>query len=254
MWSGSINFGLVNIPVKLYTAVRSANLKFNFLRKNDLCPIGYTKVCRKTGEEVPSDEIVRGYQYQKGDFIVLDEEDFKKADVEKTYSITIEEFVDEKQIDHMYYDRPYYVEPEKAAAHTYALFREAMAASKKAGIGKFVLKDREHLVMLKAHSNIIVLNILRFQREIVDPSELNIPGKAKIPKNQLDLALELINKLEAPFKPEKYHDDYTEKLKKVIEAKTKGKKIPVKAAKAPKRTATPDIVNRLKESLAMAGK
>src|SRR5882762_1774751 len=125
IWSGSINFGLVNIPVKLYTAVRENHLHMNYLRRDDLCPIGYRKVCRSTGEEVKKEDIVRGYEYQKGDFVVLDENDFKKADVEKTYAIAIEDFVLEKEIDIIYADTPYYMEPEKQSKTTYALFREA---------------------------------------------------------------------------------------------------------------------------------
>lgn len=251
LWTGAINFGLVSIPVKLYTAVRESHLHFNFLRRSDLCPIGYTKVCRKTGEEVPPEEIVRGYEYQKGDFVVLDEKDFEKADVEKNYAIVIEDFVLEKEIDIKYAEKPYYVEPEKAGHQTYALFREALNESKKVGIGKFVLKDKEHLVMIKAQGNIIIANLLRFESEIVDPSSLDIPGKTKIPKNQLDLALELMDKLSGPFAPSKYKDDYTERLKEVIEAKKKHIKIPTKELKV-KHTAVPDIVSRLKESLAMA--
>jgi DNA end-binding protein Ku len=253
IWSGSISFGLVNIPVKLYPAVKESHLHLNFLRKDDLCPIGYAKICRKTGEEVKKEDIVRGYEYHKGDYVVLDENDFKKADVEKTYSIVIEDFIDEKEVDIKYADKPYYVEPEKESKMVYALFREALHEAGKVGIGKFVLKDREHLVMLKPQEKMIIVNILRFHDEIRDPSELNIPEKAKIPRNQLELALELIEKLSGPFKPEKYHDTYTEKLKEIIEAKKKGKKIPTKEAKAPK-AAVPDIVSKLKESLAAAGR
>jgi DNA end-binding protein Ku len=253
LWSGSINFGLVNIPVKLYTAVKESHLHFNFLRRQDLCPIGYEKVCRKTGETVKPEDIVRGYEYQKGDYVVLDENDFKKADVEKTHSIDIEDFVPEKDIDITYADKPYYVEPEKKAVHVYALFRDALNETKKVGIGKFVLKDREHLVMLKAQDDGIILNMLRYQEQILDPSELNLPSKTKIPRNQMELALELIEKLSGPFKPEKYKDTYTEKLKKIISAKKKGVKVPIKEAK-PRTEVAPDIVSRLKESLAMAGR
>jgi DNA end-binding protein Ku len=252
IWTGSINFGLVNIPVKLYTAVRESHLHLNFLRKNDLCPIGYTKVCRKTGEEVKKEDIVRGYEYQKGDFVILNEDDFKRADVEKTYSITIEDFCLEKDIDIKYAEKPYYLEPEKSGFTVYALFREALTEAKKVGIGKFVLKEKEHLVMLKPQGSVILLTMLRYHEEILDISELHLPEKTKIPKNQIELALELIDKLSGPFKPEKYKDTYTEKLKQIINAKKKGKKITTKEPKLPKSTHAPDIVSRLKESLAMA--
>ncbi len=252
MWSGSINFGLVNIPIKLYPATRENHLHFNFLHRQDLSPISYLKVCRKDGKEVPKEDIVRGYEYQKGDYVVLDEDDFKKADVEKTYAIAIEDFVPEKDVDIKYAEKPYYLEPEKQGMSVYALLREALIQSKKVGIGKFVLKDKEHLVMLKPLGSVILLNLLRYQSEITDISELHLPEKTKIPKNQIDLALELIGKLSGPFKPEKYKDTYTEKLKEVIEAKQKGKVVPVKGHKQPKSTPVPDIVSRLKESLAMA--
>lgn len=251
IWSGVINFGLVSIPVKLYTAVKESHLHFNLLRRDDLCPIGYKKICRVTGEEVAPEEIVRGYEYQKGDYVILEEEDFKKADVEKNYAITLEDFVLEKEVDIKYAEKPYYLEPEKTSKQVYALFREALTEAKKVGIGKFVLKDKEHLVMLKAQGNILLLVLLRFHSEIVDPSSLDIPDKIKLPRNQVDLALELIDRLSGHFNPKKYQDTYTEELKDVIEAKKKGKKVPAKEFKI-KTTEVPDIVSRLKESLAMS--
>lgn len=251
IWSGSINFGLVNIPVKLYPAVQENHLHFNYLHRQDLSPIRYVKVCRKDGKEVPKEDIVRGYEYQKGDYVVLSEDDFKKADVEKTYTITIEDFVPEKDVDVKYAEKPYYLEPEKQGAAVYALLREALIESGKVGVGKFVLKEREHLVMLKPLGSVILVNVLRYHDEIADISELHLPEKVKIPKGQIELALELIDKLSGRFNPEKYKDTYTEKLKDVIEAKKKGRKVPAKGHKMPETTAVPDIVSRLKKSLAM---
>jgi DNA end-binding protein Ku len=252
IWSGSINFGLVNIAVKLYTAARDSHLHLNFLRKDDLCPIGYKKICRETGEEVKSEDIVRGYQYEKGDYVILDDTDFKKADVEKTYSVDIEDFVPEKEIDIKYAEKPYYLEPTKESRKVFILFRDALADAKKVGIGKFVLKDKEHLVMIKPLGRGLMLELLRYHNEILDPSELDIPDKTSIPRNQIDLALELIDKMSGHFEPEKYKDTYTEKLKAIVEAKKKGKQVPYKEA-APARGPAPDIVSKLKESLAMAG-
>lgn len=249
LWTGSINFGLVNIPVKLYTALKPQQLHFNFLRKDDLCPIGYKKVCRRTGEEVPREDIVRGYQYQKGDYVVLNEDDFKKAEMEQTYSIRIEDFVDEREIDLSLAEKPYYLEPEKKFKYVYALFREALARSGKAGIGKFVLREKEHLVLLRERNNCIMINLLRFQNEITSVSGLDLPKKVSVPGNQLELALELIHKLSTSFDPAKYQDTYTERLKEIVEAKKKGKKIRV-TEERPEMTAVPDIVSRLKESLA----
>ncbi len=231
IWSGSINFGLVNIPVKLYTAVKSSHLYFNYLRKDDLCSIGYLKVCRKTGEEVSKEEIVRSYEYQKGDYVILDENDFKEANIETSYAITIEDFVAEKEVDIIYAEKPYYLEPEKESKNVYALFREALLESKKVGIGKFILKEKEHLGMLKTQEDLIVLVLIRFPSEILSPESLDIPKKIKVPRKQIELALELIDKLSGPFKLAKYKDTYTEKLKEIIEAKKKGKKITVKESK-----------------------
>jgi DNA end-binding protein Ku len=253
IWTGAINFGLVSIPIKLYSAVRESHIHFNMLREKDLCPIGYKKICRNTGEEVSSDEIVRGYQYHKGEYVILDDEDFKAADVEKTYAITIEDFINEKEVDIKYAEKPYYIEPDKKSKSVYALFREALTEAKKVGIGKFVLKDREHLVLIKAQSNYLFLNMLRYHNEIINAQDLDFPEKAKIPRNQMDLALELIDKLSGPFHPQKYKDTYTDKLKAIIEDKKKGRKIPHKKVKLAK-TAAPDIVSKLKESLALAGR
>ena len=153
-WSGMITFGLVNVPVDLYVAVKEEVHHMNYLRKDDLCPIQYKKVCRVTGEEVPYKDIVKGYEYKDGDFVVLSDEDFKKADVKKTGTIDVEVFVDETDVDPKYMEKPYYLAPQKKAHKTFALFREAMAKSQKAAVGKFVLRDREHLVLLKAEGKV----------------------------------------------------------------------------------------------------
>ncbi len=175
IWSGMVSFGLVNIPVKLHTAVTPDTLSMNYLRKDDLCPIQYKKVCRRTGEEVPFEDIVRGYQYQKDDYVVLSEQDFQKAASKKTYTIDIEQFVDEREVDFKYIEKPYYLEPEKKSHATYALFREALAESKMAGIGRFVLKNREHLVMLKADRDVIMLIVMRFANTLKKPRNSNFP-------------------------------------------------------------------------------
>ena len=201
IWSGMISFGLVNIPVKLQTAVTADTFSMNYLRKDDLCPIQYKKVCRRTGEEVPFEDIVRGYQYEKDDYVVLKEEDFQKAASKKTYTIDIELFVNEKEIDFKYIEKPYYLEPEKKAHATYALFRQALAESAMAGIGRFVLKDREHLVMLKADHEVILLFVMRFAATLKKTSELDLPKPAEIPRNQKELALELEDRGYAEYEP-----------------------------------------------------
>ena len=248
-WRGMISFGLVNVPVNLYTAVKPEIHEMNYLRKDDLCPIAYKKVCRLTGEEVPFKDIVRGYEYRDGDYVVLKDEDFDKADVKKTSAIEIEVFVDERDVDPKYIEKPYYLEPQKKADKAYALFREAMAATKKVGIGLFVLKDREHLVMLKPEGRVILLVLLRFAASLRDLSELDLPAKADVPKAQMELALDLIKKFEGPFKPEAYKDTYAARLRSIIAAKAKGKTVHVPEQEAPRATEVEDIMAKLKESL-----
>ncbi len=252
VWSGLISFGLVNVPVKLYVAVKPEIRAMNYLRKEDLCPIQYKRVCRETGEEVPFKELVKGYEYRKGDFVVLNEEDFKKAGVKKSYTIDIEVFVDEAEVDPKYLEKPYFLEPEKKAHSAYALLREAMAKSKKVAIGKFVLKDREHLVMLKPEGDLILLILLRFAGTLRDPVDLDLPKKTAIPRNQMELALELIKKFEGCFKPESYKDTFAQRLKQIISAKKRGKPLHVREEKAPRETEVEDILSKLKQSLSPA--
>ncbi len=248
-WSGMVSFGLVNVPVSLYTAVKPEVHAMNYLRKDDLCPISYKKVCRSTGEEVPFKDIVRGYEYREGDFVVLSDEDFRKADVKRTSTIDLEVFVDEKDVDPKYMEKPYYLAPDKKAHKAYALLREAMARSKKVGIGRFVLKDREHLIMLKAEGRVILLIQLRFAASLRSVAELDLPGDVDVPKNQMELALELIKKFEGRFKPEAYKDAYAAELKSIISAKSKGKTVHLKKEEAPRETEVEDILSKLKQSL-----
>jgi DNA end-binding protein Ku len=248
-WSGMISFGLVNVPVNLYTAIKPEIHAMNYLRKDDLCPISYKKVCRLTGEEVPFKDIVRGYEYRDGDFVVLNDTDFEKADVKRTSAIEIEVFVDEKDVDPKYLEKPYYLEPQKKADKAYALFREAMTKARKVAVGTFVLRDREHLVMLKPEGRVIVLILLRFAASLRDPNELDLPAAVDVPKNQMELALDLIKKFEGPFKPETFKDTYAARLRAIIAAKAKGKTVHVPEEEAPRATEVEDIMSRLKESL-----
>ncbi|MDB4939914.1 MAG: hypothetical protein JWO40_339 [Candidatus Doudnabacteria bacterium] len=265
LWSGALSFGLVNIPVKLYSATNEHELKFNLLHKKDLQPVRYARVCRSDGREIPYEDIVKGYQYEKGDYIVLDDEDFKKANARKTKTIDIVDFTEETEIDTIFYQKPYYLEPEKGAERPYALLRDAIAKSKKVGVAKFVIRNKEHLAVIKPMKNVLVLNQLRFEDEIRDPGDLNIPGastattKSKSKNKpalkvtarsakELDVALALINHLTETFKPQDYHDTYTEELKEIIEEKAKGKPIHKKGA-APKNTNVADLMAALQASL-----
>jgi len=248
-WAGMISFGLVNVPVNLYTAVKPEIHAMNYLRKDDLCPISYKKVCRATGEEVPYQDIVKGYEFREGDFVVLKDEDFKKADVKRTSAIDVEAFVDERDVDPKYIEKPYYLEPQKKGHTAYALLRDAMARSGKVAIGVFVLRDREHLVMLKPEGRVILLIQLRFAASLRSPAGLDLPGQADVPKNQLELALDLIKKFGGTFKPDAFKDSYAARLKAIIAAKAKGRPVHVPEEKAPRETEVEDILSKLKESL-----
>lgn len=248
-WKGMISFGLVNVPVNLYAAVKPEIHAMNYLRKDDLCPISYKKVCRVTGEEVPFKDIVKGYEYREGDFVVLNDDDFRKADVRKSSAIEIDSFVDEAAIDPKYIEKPYYLEPQAKAHTAYALFRDAMTRTKKVAVGLFVLKDREHLVMIKPEGRALLLIQLRFAATLRSPAGLDLPDKVEAPKNQMELALELVKKFEGEFKPEAFTDTYAARLRSIIAAKAKGRTVHVREEEEPRATEVEDIMARLKESL-----
>jgi DNA end-binding protein Ku len=248
IWSGAISFGLVNIPIKLYSASLERRLNFDMLHKTDLSPIRFARICRLDGREIPYEDIVKGYEYQPGDYVVLTDQDFNKANVRKTKTIDIEEFTDAKQIDPMYYVKPYYLEPGKGAEKPYAVLREALKKSGKVAIAKFVLRNREHLAALTVQSDVLVLNQLRFSDEIKKPEDIKIPDKKTANNREVDMALALIDQLTAAFKPSQFKDEYTQELKKVIDARIKGRR-PKAKGKAPRATRVPDLLNTLQKSL-----
>lgn len=246
LWKGAISFGLVHIPVRLYSASMQRELKFKLLHKKDHSDIRYARICKAEGKEVPWEEIVKGFEYEKGEFVVLTEEDFEKANVKKTSTIEILDFTDEKEIDAIYYDTPYYLEPEKGAGNAYALLCEALKRSKKAAVGRFVFHHHEHIGVIRPLDNILLLQQLRYESQLIDYQDLKIPKEA-VSKAELEMALKLIKQLSKPFKPEKYADTYEEEIKAIIEKKAKGqklKKIPVE-----KRPKVLNILSLLKESL-----
>ena len=253
IWSGAISFGLVLIPVKLYTAVQESTLDLDMLRKQDLCPIRYARVCRDTGEEVPYEDIVKGYQYRKGDYVVLEDEDFRRANVRKTQTIDIVEFVNQGEIDPKFIEKPFYLEPTKQARKAYALLREALRKTGKVAVGRFVLRNREHLVVLRSEEDIIVLDQMRFADEIRKPAGLDLPAKDEASDRELDMAIKLIDQLTAPFQPEQFHDTYKEELERVISEKAQGK-TPESEEQQPIPTEVPDLMAKLRESLEQAQK
>jgi DNA end-binding protein Ku len=248
LWKGSIVFGLVNIPVKMYTASHEREFKFVMLHKKDMSQIRYARICKTEEKEVPWADIVKGYEYEPGEYVVLDDEDFKKANLTKSKSIEIIDFVKESEIDTFYYSKPYFLEPEKNADRAYALLREALNKSKKVGIAKFVIHNREHIAALKTFENAIVLNELRYSDEIAIPEDLKIPEKVKVAPKELDIALKLIDHLTSKFKPEAYKDTYTDELRAIIKQKAKGKKVHPKGQE-PKPSKVQDIMSLLKASL-----
>jgi DNA end-binding protein Ku len=251
IWTGAIGFGLVNIPVKLYSATQSSTLDLDMLDKKDHSNIMFKRVNASTGREVTWENIVKGYKMPDDRYVILDAKDFERASAEKTKTISIEEFVDESEIESMYYETPYYLEPEKSGVRAYALLREALNKSKKVGIATFVLRTKEAIAVLRANEKVIVLNRMRFQEEIRDPAELNLPPKTAVKPAELKMALSLIDQLTGKFDVSSYHDTYTQSLLKFIKAKAKGVKV-----KEPKmqvvHNKSKDLMDQLKESLAPA--
>src|SRR3954471_15070814 len=188
IWKGSISFSLVNIPISLYPATRKEELKFRLLRGSDLSPVNYKRVAEADGKEVPWEEIVKGYEYEKGKFVVLKDEDFKRADIEATQSVDIVEFVTLEEIDPIFFDKPYYLEPDKKGAKAYALLREALTRANKVGIAKVVIKTRQHLAALKPEKNSLILELMHFAEELVPANSLQVPAHVDISQKELSMA------------------------------------------------------------------
>lgn len=250
LWKGSISFGLVNIPVKMYTGSQSHTLDLDLLRKDDLCQVRYARVCVDDGKEIPWEDIVKGYKHN-GDYILLTNKDFESANLEKTHTIDIVHFVDEDEVDSIYYEKPYYLEPEKGGAKPYALLLEAIKKSKKAGVARYVIRNREHIGIIKPHENLIILNQLRYQDEIRSYSDLKIPASEKATAKEVEIAVSLIKGLSHKFNPKEYKDTYTDELKKIIAQKAKGHKVKPKG-KERKPTEAKNLMKLLKASLKQA--
>ncbi|MGV3772143.1 MAG: Ku protein [Verrucomicrobiales bacterium] len=251
IWKGSITFGFVNIPIGLYTATRSEQLKFHLLRKNDLSPVNYKRVAATDGKEVQWEDIVKGYEYEKGKYIVLKDDDFKRVDVEATQTVDILDFVDISDIDPMFFDKPYYLEPQRGGEKAYVLLREALKGTGKVGIAKVVIKTRQHLAAVKPLNNLLILELMHFQEELVPADGLKIPEKAQVGKKEMDMAIQLVNSLTEAWQPEKYTDEYRSALLKLIREKAdSGGKTPAGATpKARKATNVIDLVQVLQQSL-----
>ena len=252
IWKGAISFGLVIIPVELHTAVRSeARISFRQLHKKDLSPIKYDRVCAKEEKSVPYDEIVKGYEYSKGKFVVMDDDDFKAATVESSKTIDIQDFVKTDEIDSRYFESPYYLLPQKGGDKAYALLREAIRNTGMVGIGMVTMRtNSQHLVAIKVVEDALVMEIMRYPDELVDASSFTFPGADNVRDAELKMAEQLVNTLADSFQPEKYSDTYRENLMRIIDAKLEGKKIEVDEPAEPEATNVIDLMARLQESLA----
>jgi DNA end-binding protein Ku len=255
IWKGSISFGLVYIPIALYPATRREELKFRLLRKSDLSPVNYKRVAEKDGKEVSWDEIVKGYEYEKGKYVVLKDEDFERVDLEATQTVDIQDFVDQEEIDPMFFYKPYYLEPQKGGDKAYALLRDALKDSGKVGIAKVVIKTRQYLAGVKPEDGALVLELMHFADELADPEKLHVPKTVEAGKREMTMAKSLIDSMSSKWNPEKYKDDYREALMEVIEEKVEagGKEIEEKPRKAPKPTKVIDLVSVLQKSLEETG-
>lgn len=253
IWRGSLSFGLVAIPVQLHTAVREHRPKFRLLHAKDKSPIKYERVCQRDGAPVAWEDLVKGYEYEKGRYVVLTKEDFKAAAVEKDRRVQVSDFVLADDIDDRFFDQPYYLLPDKSGEHAYAVFQQALQKTGRVGIGKVVLRERQHLVAIESIENRLVLSMLRFADEVVDVPEMSGVDRIKVAAKDLQLATSLIDALATEWKPEQYKDDYQENLKEVIDSKLKGETIELEGDERPMRGGVVDLAERLRASLAAAG-
>jgi DNA end-binding protein Ku len=253
LWKGSISFGLVNIPIELHTAVRNHRPKFRMLHAKDKSPVKFERVCIKDGHPVAWEDLVKGYEYQKGRFIVLTKEDFQAAALEKTRTIDIVDFVEAEEIDDRYFETPYYLVPTKGGERAYALLREAIRESRRIGIAKFILRDAQHLAALEVIENALVLSVMRFADELVDEKQFELPSAEGVRKQELDMAKALVNSLAAGWDPSKYTDQYRENLLRIIQGKAKGEEVELEPAAEPRQAEVVDLMERLRRSLAQSG-
>ncbi len=258
LWKGAISFGLVNVPVELYPAQkRSEKLDFTMLDKRNLAPVGYKRVNKETGKEVPWDDVVKGYEYQDDKYVVMSEEDFRRANPEAAKTVDILAFVELADIEPQYFETPYYLGPGKRGEKAYALLREAMAKAGKAGIASVVIRTRQYLAALIARDEALMLNTLRYHKELKQAGDLEIPDRlkgARVSPKEIDMALRLIDDMAGEWRPEKYHDTYHEDLLKRIEAKVKAGETeeitePEKEEKRDKGADVIDLMSLLKKSV-----
>lgn len=250
LWKGAITFGLVTIPVSLFPATRREELKFRQLRKSDQSPVNYKRVAEADGKEVPWDEIVKGYEYEKGKFVILKDEDFARVDVEATQTVDIMNFVSIDDVDPVLFYKPYFLEASKGGDKAYVLLRDALVDSGKIAIAKVVIRTRQHLAAVKPQKKGLMLELMHFPRELIDVSEFNEPAEKTVGKAEMQMARQLIESMTQEWKPEQYNDEYHEALEKLIEEKIEHPdKAVTPPAKKKQATNVIDLVAVLQESL-----
>lgn len=254
LWKGSLSFGLVNIPIELYTAVRNHRPKFRMLHGKDTSPVKFERVCIRDGRPVAWEDLVKGYEYQRGHFVVLTKDDFKAAALNKTRTVDIIDFVKAEEIDDRYFETPYYLVPAKGGEHAYALLREAIRQSGRIGVAKFILRDAQHLAAVEAIEQALVLTVMRFADELVDTAQLDFPAGEAPRKSELEMAMMLVNSLASEWDPAKYTDEYRDNLMRIIQAKVKGKEPDLEAPVEHRQAEVVDLMERLRRSLEQSGK
>ncbi|MGH2989335.1 MAG: Ku protein [Solirubrobacterales bacterium] len=253
IWSGSISFGLLNVPVKLYSAVSKQTIRFRELREKDGSRVKHKRVAEEDGEEVPYDDIVKGYEITPDQYVVITRDELDEIDPKKTRAIEIKDFVDLDDIDPIYFEHPYYLGPDKGAEKAYALLAKAMRDERKVAIARFVLRNKEHLAAIRPMDGVLTLTTMRFADEVVSPDQLDEVDSAdgrKLEKRELEMAKELIGSLTSEFEADKYRDEYREELLSLIERKAQGKKVVTQPSEEPKPTKAPDLMAALEDSLA----
>jgi DNA end-binding protein Ku len=257
IWKGSISFGLVNIPVGLYSAEKRQEVQFHLLDKRDQSPIHYQRVSEKTGKEVPWDDIVRGYEYEEGHYVILSDEDLKRANPEATQTVDILDFVDAADIPTVFFDKPYYLGPDKKGAKSYALLRETLVKTGKVGIAKVVIRTRQYLAAVVPQGDVLILNLLRFAHELRDADDVEVPhGRAGVTDRELEMAERLVEGMVSDWDPEKYRDNYENDLMTLIEKRVKsGDTAEVETPVPRKQTGNVvDLMALLKRSVEVSGK
>lgn len=253
IWSGTISFGLLNVPVKLYSAVSRKTIRFNELRESDKARVKHKRVAEGTDEEVAYDEIIKGYEITKGNYVTFTKDELSELDPAKTRSIDIQDFVEIGEIDPIYFENPYYLGPADGAEKAYSLLASAMESSGRAAIARFVLRSRENLAAIRAKDNVLTMTTMRFADEVVAPSELDdvLPqSKPKVAKREIEMAEQLIESLTGDFDATNYKDEYREELLAKIEQKADGKDIVSTSSEEPEPTKAPDLMAALEESIA----